>query len=422
MEQNILKYRRPDVEGGFIYDKVDIDYYRTTQRNDVIDNSLLGDFNMVGSYVVNNAIIQELLKMQKVYEDSYAKSIFCESVKQFDGQSIKFRLNILTGSPAGKVTASLELLEEISRTNGYYKNTNSVLIDSRVFANSKDVENKIFKAYNIIKNLDDSGAKKESDFEFSNVIRRKQMLTQLRNMTYGLNFKSEKELFDQRIEILKANSKCAPLLEEFNRQIFHIKDKFLDKNDRLYYRHLNQVLDGVLDMYGYLIADEKETIRSLKRASSNYVDKQAKIDLVTTSEVEKQYEMRDRQERAAIYKQDEKNIKQEVESKSEQNAQENKIEKPNLDKEIKKEKPQFVPENKHEVPQTNKNLAKAKQANKSNINIKEQAESHIEQKEAVESPIQDIKNQNPSNSSLSKMQFDKYTDAINAENAEELVQ
>ena len=130
LEANTLKYRRQDVEGGYIYDKQDIDYFRTTQRNDVIDNSLLGDFNMVGSYVINNNLITELIKMKKIFTDSYSKAIFCESLKKFDGESYKFRLNIISNSPSkGKVTASLELLEEISRTNGYYKNTNSVMID-----------------------------------------------------------------------------------------------------------------------------------------------------------------------------------------------------------------------------------------------------------------------------------------------------
>lgn len=296
LEANTLKYRRQDVEGGYIYDKQDIDYFRTTQRNDVIDNSLLGDFNMVGSYVINNNLITELIKMKKIFTDSYSKAIFCESLKKFDGESYKFRLNIISNSPSkGKVTASLELLEEISRTNGYYKNTNSVMIDSKVFPDTKDVDSKIFKTYNILNKDSITGdAKIENDFEFPNIIRRRSTLKQLKEMGLNINARVEKELFEKRIEVLKSSPKCAPLLEEFNRQIFHVKDRFLDKNSKQYYRHLNQVLDGVFDMYGYLLADEKDLLSAYKKVNSVYAERLMKTDMILTSELTHNLEMKDK--------------------------------------------------------------------------------------------------------------------------------
>lgn len=291
-----IKYRRPDTEGGYIFDKQDIDYYRATQKHDVVDNLLLGDFNMVGSYVVNNNLIKELVKMQKVYQDTFGKAIFCESYKTFDNQSIKFRLNILHNTPRGKVTASLELLEEIERANGYYKNTNSVLIDSQVLSDTKDAEKKIFSLYNLIRKKDDGtvGAKKENEYDFQNIQRRRQMLKQMHNMTLKVDAKLEKELFEKRIKLLKSNPKFATILEEVNRQAFHANGKFLKKDSDLYYRYLNQIIDGAMDMYAYTIQDEIELISAYKNINAQYADKVFNVDSHAQKQVSASMEQKER--------------------------------------------------------------------------------------------------------------------------------
>ena len=242
------KYRRPDIEGGYIYDKSDIEYYKATQRNDVIDNGLLGDYNMVGAYVVNNAIVEELLKIKKVYTDSFGKSIFCESLKLFDDRPIKFRLNINSGIPTfNKVTASLELMEDIKRVNGFYQNTNTVLLASKVYDDKKDIDKKIFKDFNISHmDPDESGAKVENNFDVRNILLRFDSLKELKGTSISVNAKLEKKLFEKRMKVLLSSPKCASLIEEFNRQIFHSQGKFLNKFDKNYYRHINQVLDSVL--------------------------------------------------------------------------------------------------------------------------------------------------------------------------------
>ena len=265
------KYRRPDIEGGYIYDKNDIEYYKATQRNDVIDNGLLGDYNMVGAYVVNNAIVAELLKIKKVYTDSFGKSIFCESLKLFDGKPIKFRLNINSGVPTHtKVTASLELMEDIKRVNGFYTNTNIVLLASKVYDDKKDVNKKIFKDFNISQiDRDESGAKVENNFDVRNILLRLDTLKDLKESAVPANAKLEKMLFEKRMKVLLSSPKCAPLIEEFNRQIFHCRDKFLIKSDKNYYRYINQVLDTVLEMRGFELTD-KDLWKQLKEIGLEY--------------------------------------------------------------------------------------------------------------------------------------------------------
>ena len=155
-----------------------------------------------------------------------------------------------------------------------------------MFPDTKDVDSKIFKTYNILNKDSITGdAKIENDFEFPNIIRRRSTLKQLKEMGLNINARVEKELFEKRIEVLKSSPKCAPLLEEFNRQIFHVKDRFLDKNSKQYYRHLNQVLDGVFDMYGYLLADEKDLLSAYKKVNSVYAERLMKTDMILTSEL-----------------------------------------------------------------------------------------------------------------------------------------
>lgn len=285
LEESTLKYRRPDIEGGYIYDKDDIDYYRATQRNDVLDNLLLGDFNMVGAYVINNAIVEELIKISKVYTEAYDKSIFCDSVRKFGKDSLHFRLNILKDVPTeGKVTASLEILESIDRANGYYQNTNTSLVDSHIFDDGKNIEEKIFKFYNISDRTKGT-AKVENDYELPNILRRQAELERLRKLCLPTSARFEKELFEKRIRLLSLNIKSRNILEEFNRQVFHIKDELLDKRDPRYFRYLNQILDGILQQYGFEIAGEKRLLNNLTLLQVEYANKQFKQEAVRSNEI-----------------------------------------------------------------------------------------------------------------------------------------
>ena len=286
MEVNTLKYRRPDIEGGYLYDKDEIDYYRATQRNDVLDNLLLGDFNMVGAYVINNALVEELIKLNKVYVDAYAKTMFCDSVRIFADDQLHFCLNIMKDTPSkGKVTASLELLESIDRANGYYQNTNSALIDSHIFEDKANVNKQIFDYYHIIDSKDVGDEKREKDYEVPNIIRRQKELLRLRELCSATSCRLDKELFQKRIALLMHNANAKNILEEFNKQVFYVKDTVLDKKNPLYYRHLNQILDGILQQYSNELKEEKELLKNLTLVQVDYAQKQFKQEAIRNSEI-----------------------------------------------------------------------------------------------------------------------------------------
>lgn len=344
MEENTLKYRRPDIEGGYIYDKDEIDYYRATQRNDVLDNLLLGDFNMVGAYVINNALVEELIKLNKVYVDAYAKTMFCDSVRSFGNEQLHFCLNIIKDSPSkGKVTASLELLESIDRANGYYKNTNSALINSHIFDDKANVNKQIFEYYHIIDSKEIGDEKREKDYEVPNIIRRQKELIRLKELCSATSCRLDKELFQKRISLLMHNPNAKDLLEEFNKQVFYIKDTLLDKRNPLYFRHLNQILDGILQQYGNDLKDEKELLKNLTQVQVDYAQKQFKQDAIRTNEIIRHddKERRDyfRKQQKAEAKQGTKEVKQEnKEAKPEEKSKTVKAPKKETSPSVKQEK------------------------------------------------------------------------------------
>ena len=59
MVEGNLKYRRPDIEGGSLINKSDIEYYKEVRSDEVMDNQLLGDFNSKGEYVIKENILRK---------------------------------------------------------------------------------------------------------------------------------------------------------------------------------------------------------------------------------------------------------------------------------------------------------------------------------------------------------------------------
>ena len=359
------KYRRVDIEGGYIYDKDDIDYYRATQKIDVIDNYMLGDFNMVGTYVINNSINEELSKIRKYYKDTYERTILCESYRKFMDRPLQFALRIIPNYPKmGQTLASLELLEEIKKGNGFYKNTNTSLVESKIFE-GKNVEDKIFKYFNIQKDPDGAAVKQESDFDVRHINERLDIILKTQKMASGLMTKYDKELYDKRISALLKNKKATIILEEFNKRVFHAKDNFLDRNSRYYYRHLNNILDSVLETFGSEIVGEKSLLKALREAQQKYASEMEKIDAVVTSKLQIEKDSANKLP----------NIKREAkeEPKKEDKQEEKKQEK----KEEKKE--EKAPEVKSEKTSGSKQESKA-ETKKSELKEEKKPEAKLEKK------------------------------------------
>ena len=337
-ENNTLKYRRKDIIGGYIYDKDEIEYYKVIQKNDVLENKLLGEFNNVGSYVINTAILKELVEIKKIYTDAQNKKIFCSSIKSFEGRKLNFVLDILPDSPKkGQVTATLEILEEIERVNGYYKNINSIPVESFVTQNDKFANHKIFGHFHIV-SLSVGVQKEEDEKDYFKIQDRYDEIKKQASIYLPLDRRAQKALFDERYKLLYKSKDCQSILEEFNKYVFHINNIFLHKNDPNYYRHLNQILDDVIDSNRAILRNDKHIMKQLYKTQNEYIAMSESIIKLNQAEKNAQEMVVKKKEEAKEQakeetKQPEKEVKEQVKEVNEEKKEEVKaevvLEKPN---------------------------------------------------------------------------------------------
>lgn len=361
-QSEVVKYKRPDIEGGFIYNKDELNYYKTVQSTDIIDNCLLGDFDSAGNYNVSKSIVDELIKVNKVYLTAYENSIYCHTFNEYNGYGkIEFRLKILSNTPKeGNTTAILELLETVNKVNGYYQNTNHVSLVGVQFKGETSTE-KVFKFFNI-HNGEDDGAKveNEKDDEIKNRINR--MLT-MKKVHVGIMEKYEKDLYKKRIEILKKSKYGAELLEDFNKEYFHVKGKFIKENSPEYYKHLNQLLDSIIERNIDFIKEDSKTyseIQKLQSVQSTMYNKNYEQVIIMANRVKENESVRPVIENKNNIVEAKTEIKQETkqEIKQKPKQEKNKEDKQITDNEEAKPRPKKREDNKQEENSVDDTLKK----------------------------------------------------------------
>lgn len=262
-----VNYKRVDVEGGIVTDKDEADYYKAIQVNDVIDNCLLGDFDGKGNYVVSPVIVEQLFKMKKVFVSAFDKSVFVESMREFeDYGKINFRLKWTQNSNGQKIVV-LELLENINRVNGYFQNTNHVALLG-VSINQDTSTEAVYKYFNIVMDKndddDDAGAEREDNRDIIDVINRIAYFQIARIGQRKFMAKYYKDAYEKKIALLSKSKHGAYLLEDFNKEYLHCNNRFFKTTDVEYYKYMNQLLDAIIERNEDFIKDDKELWIGLK--------------------------------------------------------------------------------------------------------------------------------------------------------------
>ena len=287
-QPEVLNYKRVDVDGKTISNSEDIEYFKTIQATDIVDNCMLGDFDDNGNYVVQKHIVDAIVKMKKIYISAFEKSIYCESVKQFDNYGkINLRLRIVPNTPTeGYTTAVLELLETVNKVNGYFINTNHVTLLGAQFKGEENIE-KIFKFFNIVDITDgvDDGALTENNQDVLDIINRINYLQMVKEGQKKFMSKYQKDLYNKKIQLLSKSKTGAPLLEDFNKEYFYVLSKFTSKENPDFYKHLNQLLDAIIERNIDFIKEDKNLMKDLRSLQSaqaklfNVVNNQLKSEL-----------------------------------------------------------------------------------------------------------------------------------------------
>ena len=232
---------------------------RVTQDNfvsekiDVIENNLLGTYDDDGEYVIAPQIIKELMSLEKVKKRTFANSVFCLGNLLGYGE-IVFELVFDEKTHNGKsASATLYLLEDVHKINGYLQNT----IKSRIESFNENVENFIEATYKFfnIKSEDDEDddsevlerkLKDDLDLEDSYIIAKKQYSLMFLKLTEEKLLDAYGKYFTSRIATLTKldNDFSRAVLDTFNNQYALIQNIFLKEKN---YEMLNELLDKSIE-------------------------------------------------------------------------------------------------------------------------------------------------------------------------------
>lgn len=285
----MAEYLRKDIEGGFLTQESDINYFKRTQFIEVMDNKLLGDFNEQGEYVTSADIIKELIKLKKIKTYSYGNTIFCQSASNVGGFGrIEFAIKLLTNVDEAKCVAHLELLENISKANGYFSNTNSVLIATFTSNKYATFAKDCFEAFGVYDTSD--GGKIEDDFEPESIIARKRYLQWLKTQLESLLINTEKDLLDRRIKALRKSKVGEDVYREFLDELKKLKGVYIKEQSQSYFRYANDVLDRLIQLRSNEIASDLKLLEELKRIGIDCAKRTKAIitDFVYKNSIEEQ--------------------------------------------------------------------------------------------------------------------------------------
>lgn len=277
------RYARADVQGGYLYNKSEIDYFKQTQAIDVMHNLMLGDFNKKGTYVINKGIIDQLVKVKKVYQYSFGSTTFCESAQDIGGYGkIDFAIKMRNNTQNKTITATLQLLETIDRANGYYQNTNTASIAVYTAPESNTFVVDMLKYFNVVSKKEDGFLRKEKDEENVDlIIARKKYEELLKNNVLGKLDDLSKALFEKRIKLLSKSEVGKKILAKFNTETYKINGWFLKEGMPGYYRYLNQVLDGLLEVHSAEVLQDVALTAGLRKASESFALDAGKLSEMT---------------------------------------------------------------------------------------------------------------------------------------------
>jgi hypothetical protein len=273
------KFTRMETQDNFVTEKID-----------VIQNNLLGDYDDQGNYFIAPQIINELLQLNKVKRTSFANSVFCVGNLLGYGELV-FELVFDSKTQGGKsASATLYLLEDVDKINGYLQNTLKTKLDDYSNNVAQNFIEETYKNFNISISEDEDEDDAEVlerklsddlDNEDSFIIAKKQYSLMLEKLTEEKYLDAYGKYFTARISTLtKLNNEFSQsVLNSFNKQYALIHNVFLKEKN---YKTLNELLDKCVEEYSgttaQFVLQEKEYSKQIQPALDTFVSSVNKLN------------------------------------------------------------------------------------------------------------------------------------------------
>lgn len=252
-----------------------------TEKFDVIENNLLGTYDEDGEYVLAPQIIQELLKLKKVKKSTFGNSVYCISNLLGYGELV-FEL-VFDEKTRNKKSASatLYLLEDVYKINGYLQNTMKSRIDEYNHSVDDFIE-ETYKYFNISSDEEDDDSEvleKKLDEDLNDnssyILAKKQFSLMLYKLTGDKILDAYGKYFTARISALTKidNGFSRAVLESFNHQYELIQNVFLKEKN---YEVLNELLDKCIEeksgLNSQFIIEEQEFANKVQPALETFIN------------------------------------------------------------------------------------------------------------------------------------------------------
>ena len=223
-----------------------------TEKVDIFKNNLLGEYDDDGHYDIAPQIVNELLELKKSRQKSYDNSMFCSGLLLGYGEIIFEIKYEKEKDEQGNAKASLYVLEEVDKINGYLQNVLRTKI-AEFASNDDDFIEESYRRFNVTNESDegdDEGQEKKSleDFNLDDsfILAKKAYMLLLHKLSKEKVLDAYGKYFTARLATLtKLNNEFSnTVLTNFNQKYDMIDDIFLKEKN---YKALNELLDACIE-------------------------------------------------------------------------------------------------------------------------------------------------------------------------------
>ena len=254
-------------------DTDEIKYYKATQRCEIIFNFMLGDYNNEGEYIIDDSVVDELVKMPKSVLNSFHNMIFCQSlvVTEFiEKEQFVVKTVVDENNPRIKIS-TLEVTEKVNKVEGYIVNTISTPIAQFVDVDSEQYYEKMFDAFNI-HDASDFQQEEISKFTKGSVSLRRKYVVALNHLCNKKIMEVDKNAYLKKLEILKKSGKVGEVaLKSFEERLKKNPHVAAQNN----YKAMNELLDSVIETHKEQI---EQIMPQLKQVGTEYAEKTENIE------------------------------------------------------------------------------------------------------------------------------------------------
>lgn len=279
-------YEKFDSEMGYVKGEHDVMQMKVKRFKDEIFNDLVGTFDENGKYIISDEILAELVGLNKKID---AQTINGTEARAFVGDRVlRFNMTPPQALENGNAYCYLELLEEMSRINGYYIDTLTTVIATYEYKNDEFFYNNACNVFNLKEYKADDPDATAPQLMPDYLGQRYSVLVAMMMQCGDALDTLEEAYFNKRMQLLAEYPEVALILAEFANKRNKLEPYF-SKGEHKYF-FLNQILDEVLEMSICKKVLEQSNVKyQLKEADMKFykLNMQAKEKMLDSHQVQK---------------------------------------------------------------------------------------------------------------------------------------